>query len=420
MPTIWGQIKPDGFIAPSFYSLHNDIENGAHTFYKLSGGRGSTKSSFSGFEIVLGIMRDAGKGLFTNALVFRRYKDKLRGSVYEQILWAIDKLGAADLWKQSLCPLQLTYKETGQQILFRGADNASKIKSIKTAKGYIKYLWFEELDEFEGPEKIRNIQQSVLRGGDKFTVFYTFNPPRSQRNWVNNHTVFSEPNLIEHHSTYLDVPPEWLGNEFIIEAEHLKAARPELYEHEYLGIATGTGGEVFTNVKIQKVTDGEIEALPRHRYGIDWGYAVDPFCFISCGYDRKKRRLVIYGEVYKAGMSNRKAAEEIKKHGGIGKDIICDSAEPKSIAEMRGYGLRVRGAKKGPDSVDYGIHWLQGLEEIVIDDKRCPNAAREFYGYELERDANGNFKAEYPDRNNHAIDAVRYACEDEMKNVRVV
>lgn len=407
-------------IAPSFYSVHNDIKRGGHTYYKLAGGRGSTKSSFTSIEIPLGMMRDANAGKITHALVMRRYSVNLKDSVYEQILWAIDKLGVTHLWKTTLSPLRLTYMPTGQQIIFRGADDPQKIKSIKVAKGYIKYLWFEELDEFEGPEKIRSIQQSVLRGGDKFTVFYSFNPPRSQRAWVNDPTAFSEPNMLEHHSTYLTVPSEWLGEEFILAAKHLKQVKPEAYEHEYMGIATGTGGEVFTNVKIQTITDEDIRQIPRYRYGIDWGFATDPFVWIACGYDRKKRRLLIFDEIYEHGMSNRKAAEKIIKHGGLQKDIVCDSAEPKSIAEMRSYGLRVRGAKKGPDSVDYGIHWLQSLDEIIIDDKRCPNAAREFYGYELDRDAKGNLKAEFPDHDNHTIDAVRYACEDDMRNVKVV
>lgn len=403
--------KLSDIIAPAFYPVHADIKSGSHTFYKLSGGRGSTKSSFIGTEIPLGIMRD---GSDTNALVYRRYGVNLRDSVYEQLLWGIEKLGVSHLWQATLSPLKLIYKPTGQQILFRGADSPTKSKSIKVSKGYIKYLWFEELDEFEGPEKIRSIQQSVLRGGPKFCVFYSFNPPRSQKSWVNDPTVFTMPGMLEHHSTYLTVPPGWLGQEFIIEAEHLKEVKPEAYEHEYMGVATGTGGEVFQNVKIRTIADEEISQIPRFRFGIDWGYATDPFVWVACGYDRKKRRLLIYDEVYQVGLTNPAAAEKVKQHGGQGKDIVCDSAEPKSIAEVRGYGLRVRGAKKGPDSVDYGIHWLQGLDEIVIDDKRCPNAAREFYNYELDRDSRGELKAEYPDKDNHTIDAVRYACEDDM------
>ncbi|MVB09409.1 Phage terminase large subunit [Caprobacter fermentans] len=233
-------------IAPSFYGLHRDIAAEGHTFYKLGGGRGSAKSSFVGTEIPLGIMRDAAAGKFTNAAALRRYGIDLKDSVYTQLLWAIDKLGASHLWRASLSPLRLTYKPTGQQILFRGADDPMKMKSIKAPRGYIKYLWFEELDEFEGPEKIRSIQQSILRGGEKFTVFYSFNPPRSQRSWVNDQTVFTMPGMVEHHSTYLTVPRGWLGNKFILEAEHLKAAKPDAYEHEYMGVATGTGGEVIS------------------------------------------------------------------------------------------------------------------------------------------------------------------------------
>lgn len=401
-------------IAPSFYALHNDIKADKHTFYKLSGGRGSCKSTFVGTEIPLGMMRDAQEGRFTNALALRRGAVDLKDSVYTQLLWAIDKLGVAHLWKANTSPMRLTYLPTGQQILFRGADDPLKIKSIKAPKGYFKYLWFEELSEFEGPEKIRSIQQSVLRGGSKFTVFYSYNPPRSQKAWVNDPTTFTMPDMVDSHTTYLTVPQEWLGERFFIDAEHLKEVKPEAYEHEYMGIATGTGGEVFQNVTIRKIKDDEIKAIPRHRYGIDWGFATDPFVWLDMGYDRKHRKLLIVDEIYQAGLSNPAAVERVKQHGGQGKDTICDSAEPKSIAECKALGLRVRGAKKGPDSVEYGIHWLQGLDEIVIDDQRCPNAAREFYGYELDRDARGNLKAEYPDHDNHTIDAARYGCEDDM------
>ena len=108
----------------------------------------------------------------------------------------------------------------------------------------------------------------------------------------------------------------------------------------------------------------------------------------------------------------------VKKEAG-NSWITCDSAEPKSIAEVSGYGLRVKGARKGPDSVEYGIKWLQDLEAIIIDPDRCPETAREFGSYELDRDKDGNFKAGFPDHDNHHIDAVRYACEDDMKKVTI-
>lgn len=153
--------------------------------------------------------------------------------------------------------------------------------------------------------------------------------------------------------------------------------------------------------------------------GIDWGYASDPFTYTVNHYDRKRRRLYIFYEIYKVGLSNKKAYELIKQENKNNKIVVCDSAEPKSIAEMNSYGLRVIGAKKGPDSVEYGIKWLQDLEEIVIDPVRCPNTTREFNGYELEKDKYGEFKADFPDKNNHTIDAVRYSRESDMRSIKI-
>lgn len=402
-------------IAPSFYSLHWDIINGKHTYYKLEGGRGSTKSSFISTQIILGMMADGAVGKLTNAVAFRRYKENLHSSVYEQLVWAIGKLGVSHKWKQTISPLRLTYTPTGQVILFRGADKVVKSKSIKVSQGYIKYLWFEELDEFEGPEKIRSIQQSVVRGGEKFTVFYSYNPPKSQRSWVNDPVQWKRPDTIEHHSTYLSVPREWLGEQFIVDAEHLRDTKPELYKHEYLGEVTGTGAEVFTNLVNRRITDEEIRTFDRIRRGVDWGYAADPFHYTVNHYDKARKRLYIFYEIHQVRLPNRAAAALIQQENKGNGEIICDSAEPKSIADFRDNGLRVRGAKKGPDSVDYGMKWLsEELEEIIIDADRCPNTWREFYGYELERDQNGNLKAGYPDKDNHSIDAVRYSREGDM------
>lgn len=397
-------------IAPAFYGLYWDVTDCRHTHYWLKGGRGSTKSSFTSVMIVLGMMQDAE----ANAVVVRKVGLYLKDSVYEQLVWAIDKLGVSALWHCKLSPLELVYIPTGQRILFRGADKPKKLKSTKVHKGYIRYVWYEECDEFNGIEEIRTINQSLLRGGSRFTVFYTYNPPKSQRSWVNADVLTEQTDKLVHHSTYLSVPEEWLGEQFIIEAEHLRDTKPEMYAHEYMGEVTGTGGTVFPNVDIRRIPDEEKAAFDRIRRGIDFGYAADPFVYVVCHYDKKHKRLYIFDEIYKQGLSNARAAELIKAKGSYEQAIICDSAEPKSIAELRSYGLRVRGAKKGPDSVEYGIKFLQSLEDIVIDNIRCPNAAEEFLNYELEPDGNDGFKDGYPDKNNHAIDAVRYAMEDDM------
>jgi phage terminase large subunit len=397
-------------IAPSFYDVHWDILDGDHTHYWLSGGRGSTKSSFISVEIILGMMADEN----ANAMVLRKVKDTLNDSVKEQLVWAIEVLGVAHLWDVPESKLVLTYKPTGQKILFRGADKPKKIKSAKVKKGYFKYIWFEELDEFSGMEEVRMINQSLMRGGTKFVVFYSYNPPQSANNWVNAEKKLTREDRLVHHSNYLTVPEEWLGPQFIIEANHLKATKPTSYEHEYLGNVTGTGGEVFDNVEIRPIINEEIADFWNIKRGIDYGYAIDPFSYGVMHYDRKKKRLYIYHEHYKVGLSNRDAYLHIKEENKDNELIKADSAEPKSNHELRQYGLRVVGAKKGPDSIKYGVKFLQSLEAIVIDDRRCPETAREFLSYELEKDAHGNFKAGYPDKNNHSIDMVRYALNDEV------
>ncbi len=410
-------IKLKELIAPSFYRIHQYLKNSQYTHYWLKGGRGSTKSSFISLEVILGMMKDTQ----ANAVVLRKVGQTLQGSVYEQLQWAVSVLGVEGYWVSKLSPLEMKYIADGREnkIVFRGADKPKKIKSTKFRKGYCKYIWYEEVDEFGGMEEIRTINQSLLRGGSDFVVFYSYNPPQSQSNWVNEEILKQRDDRLVHHSTYLTVPPEWLGQQFLIEAEHLKNVKPMAYQHEYMGEVTGTGGEVFTNLTIREITDDEIALFDHIARGIDWGYAADPFHYTVNHYDKTRRRLYIYYEIQMLKLSNRKAAELVKAENKRNKLIICDSAEPKSIAEMLAYNLKVLGAKKGADSVEYGIKWLQDLEEIVIDPKRCPNTAREFLEYELEKDANGNFKGHFPDKNNHSIDAVRYSREFDMKIVKV-
>jgi phage terminase large subunit len=199
-------------VAPSFYEVHKDLKQGKHTHYWLKGGRGSTKSSFIGIELILGIMSDPQ----ANAVSLRKVKDTLKDSVYEQLSWAIEMLGVDHYWHKSISPLGLTYKPTGQKIIFRGADNPKKIKSIKFSRGYCKFIWYEEVDEFSGIEEIRMINQSLMRGGKKFTVFYSYNPPKSQNNWVNTEVTLSREDRLVSHSTYLTVPRHWLGEQFFI------------------------------------------------------------------------------------------------------------------------------------------------------------------------------------------------------------
>lgn len=407
-------IRLTNIIAPAFYDMYWDVMDGKHTHYWNSGGRGSTKSSAISVILIIGIMSDPE----ANAVVLRKVKDTLNDSVKDQLIWAIEALGVGQYWDMPEAKLSLTYLPTGQEIRFRGADKPKKIKSMKFSKGYCKFIWYEELDEFSDMEEVRMINQSLMRGGPKFCVFYSYNPPKSANSWVNTEKQFTREDRLVIHTNYLSVPPEWLGQQFLIEAEHLKETKPLAYQHEYLGEVVGTGGEVFDNVQTRRISDEEIEEFTNIKRGLDFGYAVDPLAYVVGHYDAKHKRLYIFHELYKVRMSNHEAYMHIAAENRNNAFINADSAEPKSISELAQYGLRIGGAKKGPDSIEYGIKFLQSLEAIIIDDTRCPETAREFLTYELDKDANGNFKSGYPDKNNHSIDAVRYAMNDEAIDFR--
>ncbi|QFR66434.1 Terminase large subunit [Furfurilactobacillus rossiae] len=410
-----GMAKLSQLIAPSFYGLHQDVKHHKHSNYWLKGGRGSTKSSFVSLEIVLGLMADPD----ANAVVLRKVFGTMRESVYDQYLWAIDALEVSHLWATSTSPLQLTYIPTGQQIRFKGADKPKKIKSQKFRHGFTKYKHYEEADEFVGTSEIRSINQSLNRGGSGIITFYTYNPPASQNNWVNQavtHEKFRKDTLV-HSSDYLSVNPKWLGKEFIADAEQLKKDNPKAYDHEYLGEVTGTGAEVFTNLDLREISDDEIANFDHIKQGLDYGFAHDPIAYMLENYDPTRRVLYIYNEIYQVGMTNREAVAAIQKLNPMNDQIISDR-EPRTIAEFNDLGLNIVGAIKGPGSRDHNYKWLQDLRQIVIDPIRCPNAAREFSGYELARDGNGNFKAGYPDGNDHTIDSTAYALNNDIDRIK--
>lgn len=399
-------------IAPVFWDVLDDVIANGHREYWLKGGRNSTKSSFIAITIILNMMLDAQNGDITHCVALRKVENTVSGSVFNTMLWATEMLGVQEYWSMTKNPMKMVYRPTGQEILFKGCDDPRKVKSTKFIKGYCKYIWFEELDEFYGMEDIRSIKQSLMRGGPNIKTFYSYNPPKVVSNWANTEALQVVDGRLVHHSTYLDVPKEWISEDFIAEAEILKKQNELYYRNEYLGEATGTGGQVFENIALEELKDEDIRRYDNILDGLDFGFAIDPSAYVQAYYNKSKRELYIFNEIYKVGLSNKQLYDHIK---GIKKGnsfITCDSAEPKSIAELKSLGLRVRGAKKGPDSIEYGIKYLQKLAKIHIDPKRCPNIAREFTGYAYDMDKNGVFISRYPDRDNHSIDAVRYAIED--------
>lgn len=407
------EIRLSGHIGPAFYSLARDVFQHGHTHYDLSGGRGSLKSSTVSELVPPLLIANPG----THALVLRKVANTIRDSVYAQYIWAIDKLGMADYWEAKVSPLELIYKPTGQKIMFRGADDPMKIKSIKVPFGYIAVTHFEEKDQFAGRAEIRNILQSTMRGGQKYWNFESYNPPISRDNWANLDSLEDRPDRLCHKSSYLEAPPEWLGEQFLLEAEHLKQTNERAYRHEYLGEPVGTGGNVFENVVDYPMGSDLIGSFDRIYNGVDWGWYPDPWAFNRMHFDAARRILYIFDEDRANKKSNQETAEILmKKHGITAVDrITADSAETKSVEDYKSYGLYCRPAEKGPGSVEYSMKWLCSLAEIRIDRKRCPETYKEFTCYEYERNKDGDIISGYPDANDHHISAVRYAMEQVWK-----
>lgn len=410
---------PSTLVAPSFAKVVHDIERQMYNEYVFTGGRGSTKSTFVSLQIMDILEKDEE----LHACILRQVADTLRGSVYQQLMWAIEKLGLEDRWTGTMSPLEITNVVTGQKIYFRGADDPSKIKSIKVPFGYIGILWFEELDQFEGSgdktaeESVRTIEQSVIRGGEKAYIFKSFNPPKSANNWANEYIKVRNEKRLVHHSTYLEVPEHWLGRPFIESAEFIKETNPTAYENEYMGVANGVGGNVFDNVFDEEITQEMIDSFDIVYNGNDFGWFPDPNAFVRCAYNSAKHELYIFDEYTTNKKTNAEIARDlIDKHGITGEDLITCDIDHKSIQDFNTLGLLARPSEKGPNSRNYSFKWLQGVRRIVIDSKRCPETYKEFTKYEYARDKSGKVISGYPDGNDHHIDATRYALMQLIKN----
>lgn len=408
------EVKLSEIVIPKFAPFWQASNSHQYLHHVLKGGRGSGKSSQIGLKLIKDMMKYP-----VTTLCVRKVGNTLSESVYEQLKEAIEILGVGDYWRITKNPMQLTYKPRGNKIIFRGSDDANKTKSIKMSKFPIAFLWIEELAEFKTEDEVSTIVNSVLRAelpdGLFYAFYYSYNPPKRKQSWVNKkyESQFIPGNTYVHHSTYLDNPH--ISVKFIEEAEEVKKKSLQKYEWEYLGKAIGSGLVPFDNLVFRTITDEELKTFDNIRQGIDWGYGVDPLSFGRWHYDKTRRKLYAIDELYGVKISNREAAEWIKKKGYHTDLTIADSAEPKSIDEIKGYGIRIKGARKGPGSVEYGEKWLDDLDEIVIDPHRTPHTVKEFEDIDYQTDQDGNPKAKLEDTNNHSIDQCRYACENDMK-----
>ena len=407
------QLKISDLLTSKFYPLYSAWKSNKYTRLVCKGGRGSAKSTNIALILVVDLMQYP-----VNTICFRKVGETLRKSVYEQIKWAIKFLGVEEYFEYKLSPLEIIYKERGNKFIFMGVDDPQKSKSIKEAQFPVARYWFEELAEFKNEDEVETVLNSIFRGrlekGLIYKGFFSYNPPKMKHNWVNKKYNYSfiENNVYVHHSTYLENPH--ISEEFIKEAEAVKAKDETKYRLVYMGEPIGNGLVPFPNLEIREIEATEIAGLEKFRNGVDWGYGVDPLAFVRWGYDKKKGIIYALDEYYGVGLKNRNLANYILSKG-YDELVMCDSSEPKSIDELKEYDISAWGAKKGAGSVEYGEKWLSDLEAIVIDPKRTPNISREFEMIDYDTDREGNPLPRLCDSNNHTIDATRYAFSNDMK-----
>lgn len=410
--------KLSELIPPKFHTVWSAAICPRYLNVVCKGGRGSGKSSDIAHILVQLVMRYA-----SNAVCIRKVDNTLEQSVYEQIKWAIYEQGVEAFFRFNKSPLRITYLPRGNYIIFRGAQEPERIKSLKDSRFPFAFAWIEELAEFKTEDEVKIITNSLLRGelpeGLFYKFFFSYNPPKRKQSWVNKkyESVIQPNNTYVHHSTYFDNP--YIAKEFVEEAESTRERSQIRYEWEYLGKAVGSGVVPFDNLTFREITDEEFNSFDNIRNGLDYGYANDPLAFVRWHYDKKRRWIYAVDEIYGVKISNRMLAEKLKRKG-YQRDRIHAEVEPKSNDELRyEYGISyVTQVKKGPDSVEFGEKWLDDLEEIIIDPKRTPNIAREFENIDYATDKDGNPRNRLEDKDNHTIDATRYAFEDDMRNAK--
>lgn len=407
------------FIPKAFYPVWRAANNPDILNVVCKGGRGSGKSSGISHIIVQMLMRYP-----VNAVGIRKVDNSIELSIFEQIRWAINEQGVSHLFRVNKSPMRITFLPRGNYMVFRGAMNPERIKSLKSSKFPFAIAWIEELAEFKTEEEVTTITNSLLRGeledGLFYKFFFSYNPPKRRQSWVNKkyESSYQPANTFVHHSTYKDNP--FISKQFVEEAEATRERNPKRYEWEYEGKAIGSGIVPFDNLIVEagSITDEMVASFDNIRQGVDFGYGPDPLAFVRWHYDKRRNGIYAIDELYGQKISNRTLANWVKQKGYESQEIVADSAEPKSIDELRSeHGLRrVVGAKKGPDSVQYGEEWLGDLDFICIDPLRTPNIAREFENIDYQTDKDGNPLPKLEDKDNHAIDATRYAFERDMKN----
>ncbi|MFC2476108.1 MAG: PBSX family phage terminase large subunit [Catonella sp.] len=386
---------------------YNDFWNCKQRYRVCKGSRGSKKSKTAALNMIYRII----KYPLSNGLCVRRYSNTLRDSVFSDLKWAIHKLHLDDYFECTVSPMQIVRKSTGQKILFRGLDDGLKITSISVDYGVLCWVWIEEAFEITNEADFDKLDMSI-RGevpeGYFKQITITFNP-WSATSWLK--------------ARFFDVVDDdvftktttWECNEWLDEADRnifikMKVNNPRRYKIEGDGEWGIAEGLIYEKVRFENFDIDSIRAIKgiKAAFGLDFGFT-DPNAFVCMLIDNTERKIYVFDEWYKTGVTNKIIAQAIKDKGYGGQKIICDCAEPKSIAELREDSINAESSRKGKDSVNHGIQLIQNYE-IVVHEKNCPEFKIEVQNYCWAKDKDGK-PTDKPDHDfSHGMDAMRYGA----------
>ena len=378
------------------------------------GSRASKKSTTTALNLITRMMEYPE----SNLLVIRKIGRTIHDSCFNQLLWAIHRLGVDAYWTSKETPLEITYKPTGQKIFFRGLDDPLKVTSIAVEKGYLCWIWIEEAYEIMNQDDFDMIDESI-RGEVPEGLFkqitLTFNP-WNQKHWMKKRFFdVSDPDIFATTTNY--TCNEWLDDADRKLFEQMKQNNPRRYQVAGLGNWGIAEGLIYENWKEEAFDIDAIRRLDSVKaiFGLDFGYTNDPSALFCGLIDAKAKTLWVFDEMYEKGMSNERIFQKIQSMGYAKERIRADSAEPKSIDRLRELGLsNVKAARKGKDSVNNGIDYLQDFHIIIH--PRCVNFITEIGNYSWDKDNKTGKTLNKPiDDFNHLMDAMRYGAEDYIK-----
>lgn len=402
---------------------YGDYWEDKHRYRVLKGGKGSKKSATTALNYIYRIMKYPD----SNLLVVRQVMNTHRDSTFSQLKWAQEKLEVSHLWKNNVSPMEMTYVPTGQKIIFRGFDDVLKLASTTVSRGYLCWVWIEEAFEIRSEADFEKLDLSVPRGNVPDHLFkqttLTFNP-WSETHWLKKRFFDTPDEKTQTFST------NYLINEHLDETdravfERMKLTNRRKYEVAGLGNWGIAEGLVYENWEVMQFDSLELGVKRdengailsdeswkyRSFFGLDYGYTNDPTAFIAFSVNPIEKEIYIYDEYYRTKMLNSDIAKMITEKGYAKERIRADCAEPKSNADLKRMGIsRICASVKGRDSVIHGIAEIQEYKIFVHPSCRFTIMELSSYCFQKDKDDRGMNRPE--DRDNHLMDALRYAFHD--------